>query len=288
MSAEISVTEHAGDKSHDTILGIGLVGSLVCIYLTYINIVTGTQIFAFLGGIGAVLALWWGTNSIKTLCSYGIGTGVPSAGMLALGSGVIAMLFATKLGAISPLLIPVACVVIAAILGAVLGFISNSVLNMNIPVMPRMITELTIVGSLTMLGFTAMLGGSFMFEDLVLGTTSVFGIEVTNFAASTYGGGILATVFILGGLALQHSFNACLGPNESQDRTLMLAAECGFLSMIGVSIMSVAFLSIGSVIVSLLVSVIGWAYTYNEYIVLSKRDAYEWLDAKPIKEKGGA
>jgi len=68
----------------------------------------------------------------------------------------------------------------------------------------------------------------------------------------------------------------------------MLAAECGFLSMIGVSIMSVAFLSIGSVIVSLLVSVIGWAYTYNEYIVLSKRDAYEWLDAKPIKEKGGA
>jgi len=288
MSAEISVTEHANDKPHDTILGIGLVGSLVCIYLTYINIVTGTQIFAFLGGIGAVLALWWGTDSVKTLCSYGIGTGVPSAGMLALGSGIIAMLFATKLGAISPFLIPVACVVIAAILGGILGFISNSVLSMNIPVMPRMITELTIVGSLTMLGFTTMVGGSFMFKDLVLGTTSVFGIEVTNFAASAYGGGVLATVFILGGIALQHSFNACLGPDESQDRTLMLAVECGFLSMIGVAIMSVAFLSIGSVIVSLLVAVIGWAYTYNEYIVLSKRDAYEWLDAKPIKEKGGA
>jgi tetrahydromethanopterin S-methyltransferase subunit C len=93
---------------------------------------------------------------------------------------------------------------------------------------------------------------------------------------------------MLGGIALQHAFNACLGPSEKQDRTLMLAAECGFLSMIAVAIMSIAFIGLLAVVISLLVSVIGWYYTYNAYLKLSRRDAFMWLDAKPIREpKGG-
>jgi tetrahydromethanopterin S-methyltransferase subunit C len=285
MSVKIEASE--GGMDHNTMLGIGLIGALICIYLVYLNTLMSTQVFAFFGGLAAVIALWWGTDSIKTLCSYGLGTGVPSAGMIALGSGVVAMLFATKLGGISPLLVPIGCVVVAGILGAILGFISDKVLNMNIPVMTRMIAELTVVGSLTMLGFTAMVAGTFSFGDLITGSVSFFGMEIASYAASVIGGCVIATIFMLGAIAIQHPFNACLGPNESWDRTQMCALECGFLSMITVAIMSVAFLSMTAVVISFVIAIVLWGWSYSELVKLSKRDAYAWLDAKPIREVGG-
>jgi len=285
MSVEITASE--GGMPHDKMLGIGLIGALLCLYLTYLNNMMGTDFFAFFGGLAAVAALWWGTDSIKTLCSYGLGTGVPSAGMIALGSGVIAMIFATKLASISPLLVPIGCVIVAAIIGVLLGFVSDKVLNMNIPVMPRMLAELTVVGSLVVLGFTAMVSGTFVFDGLIIGSSSFMGVEMTSYAASVVGGCLLATIFILGGMAIQHPFNACLGPNESWDRTQMCATECGFLSMIGIAVMSLAFLSMPAVIVSLIVAIGGWVWSFNEYVKLSKRDAYAWLDADPIREVGG-
>ncbi|MFA5394744.1 MAG: tetrahydromethanopterin S-methyltransferase subunit C [Methanogenium sp.] len=277
----------AGGMEHGKMLAIGLIGALICIYLVYLNTLMSTQVFAFFGGLAAVIALWWGTDSIKKLCSYGLGTGVPSAGMIALGSGVVAMLFATKLAVISPLLVPIGCVVVAAILGAILGFISDKVLNMNIPVMTRMIAELTVVGSLTMLGFTAMVAGTFSFGSLILGSISVMGLAIPSYAASVIGGCVIATIFMLGAIAIQHPFNACLGPNESWDRTQMCALECGFLSMITVAIMSIVFLSFIAVVISFVVSIILWGWSYSELIKLSKRDAFAWLDAKPIREVGG-
>jgi tetrahydromethanopterin S-methyltransferase subunit C len=51
--------------------------------------------------------------------------------------------------------------------------------------------------------------------------------------------------------------------------------------------MSIAYISLPAVIVSIVVAVAGWLYTYNQYLVLSKRDAAMWLDAKPIKEPEG-
>jgi tetrahydromethanopterin S-methyltransferase subunit C len=92
---------------------------------------------------------------------------------------------------------------------------------------------------------------------------------------------------MLGGLAIQHPFNACLGPGWTQDRMLMLAAECGFLSMIVAAIMSFALIPRGAALISLVIALVGWAYTYMQYIGLSKRDAASWLDAKPIPDVEG-
>jgi tetrahydromethanopterin S-methyltransferase subunit C len=68
---------------------------------------------------------------------------------------------------------------------------------------------------------------------------------------------------------------------------LWLAAECGFLSMISLAVISVAFIGLLGVVLSLVVSAVGWFYTYYQYIMLSKRDAAAWLDAKPIAEPEG-
>ena len=281
MTAQITVTE--GGLSHNTLMIYGLIGSLVGIYLTYLNTVTGTQLFSFFGGLGAIAALVWGSDTIKRLCSYGIGTGVPSAGMLSFGSGVIAMLLATKFGIASPIV----ALVLGLIIGAILGYIANNILAMKIPVMIQSIAELAAVGALVMIGFTAMATGSFTFSPLSVIQVTVLGAAANSYATSLIGGGLLAAIFMLGSIALQHGFNACLGPSEKQDRTLMLTAEVGFLSMLMVAIFSFAFIGIGALIVSIIISVIGWYYTYSQYITLSKRDAAAWLDTKPIVEAEG-
>jgi tetrahydromethanopterin S-methyltransferase subunit C len=68
---------------------------------------------------------------------------------------------------------------------------------------------------------------------------------------------------------------------------LMLTAECGFLSMIVAAVMSFALISIGSALIALIVAIIGWVYTYGQYMEMSKRDAASWLDAKPIPDMEG-
>ncbi|HPM54697.1 MAG TPA: tetrahydromethanopterin S-methyltransferase subunit C [Methanoculleus sp.] len=283
MSVKIEVG--AGGIPHNQILIYGLVGSIVLTYLTYLNTITQTEYFAFFGGLAAVAALIWGTDTIKHLCSYGLGTGVPSAGMIALGSGVIAAL----VGATTGIFAPIVAVIVAAIIGAVAGVLANHVVRMDIPVMIVSLIELAIVGAMTVLGLAAMVGGTFNFTDLVTGTTTFLGFTIQSYEASVIGGSIIAVIFMLAAIAIQHSFNACLGPGEKQDRTLMLAAECGFLSMIPVAIISFAFIAFIPAIISLVISIVGWFYTYAQYIELSKRDAYAWLDAKPILEpKGGA
>lgn len=283
MTVEIEVGE--GGIPHNKILIYSLVGSLVLIYLTYLNVITGTQFFAFFGGLATVVALLWGTDTIKILCSYGLGTGVPSAGMIALGSGVVAALF----GATTGVLAPIVAIIVAAIIGAVAGMLANHVARMDIPVMVSSLTELSVVGAIIVLGLMAMIGGTFNFFDLIIGTTTILGFTVSSYAISLIGGGVVTVIFMLGAIAIQHPFNACLGPGEKQDRTLMLAAECGFLTMIPCAVMSFAFLGFAAALISLLIAVIGWIYTYMKYIELSKRDAFAWLDAKPIIEpKGGA
>jgi tetrahydromethanopterin S-methyltransferase subunit C len=203
------------------------------------------------------------------------------------------------------ILAPIVAVIVAGIIGAVIGYIANSIVNMNIPVMVMSLCEMAIVGALTMLGFAAMCVGSFAFNDLVttvgvaervisavpeFGTNAIMvqsgGVTLT-FGTSLIGGSMLAVIFILGAMALQHPFNACLGPNEKQDRTLMLAAEVGFLSMIALAFISFAFIDIASATLALIVALVGWIYTFKQYLALSERDAFMWLDAKPIREVGG-
>jgi len=283
MSVKIEVG--AGGVPHNQILIYGLVGSIILIYLTYLNEVTNTEYFAFFGGLACVAALVWGADTIKHLCSYGLGTGVPSAGMIALGSGVIAALLGTTTGVFAPIV----AIIVAAIIGAVCGLLANHVVRMDIPVMVISLIELAIVGAISVLGLIAMVGGTFNFMDLITGTVVVLGFAMPSYEASVVGGSIIALIFMLAAIAIQHAFNACLGPDEKQDRTLMLAAECGFLSMIPIAVISFAFIAFIPALISLLVSLIGWFYTYMRYIELSKRDAYAWLDAKPILEpKGGA
>jgi tetrahydromethanopterin S-methyltransferase subunit C len=281
----VKVEKIEGGTPHDTIMYMGALAALVCIYIggAAYNM-AGTQVLAFFGGLAAVAAIVWGSDTIKGLCSYGIGTGVPSVGMISLGSGVIAFLIATRF---SWYLAPIVLVIAAVIIGAIIGYLANDVIMMKIPVMRRAMTEVAVIGALMLMGFAQMTTASYALLDLSATKTGPLGLLAGGFAGSFIGASIIAVAFILGAIAVQHPFNACLGPSWKQDRMLILAAECGFLSMIPVAFMSIAYLNLNAVIVSVIVSAAGWLYTYNQYICLSKRDAAAWLDAKPIREPEG-
>jgi tetrahydromethanopterin S-methyltransferase subunit C len=193
------------------------------------------------------------------------------------------MLFATKYGVAAP----VVAVILAAVIGLILGYLANNVLNMRIPVMIQSLVEMAIIGALVLMGYAAMMTGSFELTSLTTGNVSILGLSLPSYQASFLGGALIATAFMLGAIAIQHPFNACLGPNWTQDRMLMLAAECGFLSMITAAVMSMPLISMSAALVSLFVAVIGWFYTYSKYIELSRRDAAAWLESKPIPDVEG-
>jgi len=281
MTVKVEVIE--GGVPHQKILIVGIVLAVIGLYLSYLNVIAGTQMFAFFGGLAAIAALIWGSHTIKVLASYGIGTGVPSLGMIAFGSGVIAYLFASKFGIAAPIV----AIIIAAIVGLILGYLANNVVSMHIPVMIKSLTELAVVGALTLMGYSALVTGSFTFSALTTGSMKVLGMTVPSYQSSFIGGALIATLFLLSAIAIQHPFNACLGPGWKQDRMLMLTAECGFLTMMIAAIMSIALISAGAAILSFIIGLVGWYYTYSKYVCLSKRDAAAWLDMKPIPELEG-
>ena len=266
MSVKVEASH--GGIPHGKIAAAGIIIALVSLYIAVIgHEVLGFDYFAFFGGIAAIGALIWGNSAIKRLCSYGIGAGVPSAGMLAFGSGLFGMFLGIAIGAMTSVwIIQVAVLVIALITGVILGWIANTVLNMKIPVMIQSLAELAAVGALTTLG---------------LRTVAIGGLELeAGFVFVAVG--FIAVAFMLGAIALQHPFNACLGPGETQDRTNMLVIECGFLSMIIMAVISFVAVSAVAGWISLIIAIIGWAVSYKKYIALSKRDAAAWLDAKPF------
>jgi tetrahydromethanopterin S-methyltransferase subunit C len=282
MTVKVEVIE--GGVPHNKIMIAGFICTLVCLYLSYLNVTTNTTLFSFFGGLAAVAALIWGSHTIKVLCSYGIGTGVPSAGMIAFGSGIIAMLLATKFNIYAPIV----AVILGVVIGLILGYASNDILNMKIPAMVQALTEMAVVGALTLMGLAVLITGSFTFAGLTTGSVKIMGlISVPSYQVSFIGGGLTAVAFLLGAIAIQHPFNATLGPGWKQDRMLMLTAECGFLSMIAAAVMSFAMVDAMAALISLIIALIGWGYTYKQYIMLSKRDAASCLDTKPIPEMEG-
>src|SRR5664280_1352654 len=74
--------------SHTRILALGVVGGLIGIYLTPYNPILGP----LLASLGAVCGIIWGADAIRSLASYGLGTGVPSIGYMSLAIGIIGVI----------------------------------------------------------------------------------------------------------------------------------------------------------------------------------------------------
>ena len=260
----------AGAVSSTMLLAVGIVGGLLCIYLSGF---LGDLIGPVVAGIGAVLAIIWGADAIRRVASYGLGTGVPSIGYMSLSVGVISALAGLSLATILKMSIlgPIAGFVIAVIIGAVIAIVATKIVGMKIPIMLQCTIEIAGAATLSILGFAVAIAGSY---DM----TAIF----ENVVAT----GFIAVLFIMCTMAIQHPFNACLGPNEDQLRTLKCAASTAFLSMTIVGLLSVTTGGLGWFLV-FIVGLIGWVVSFRAFVLASINDAAstKWAGLWPKVEQ---
>ena len=131
----------AGAVSSTMLLALGIVGGLLGIYLSgFLGDVVGPVV----AGLGAVCAIVWGSDAIRRVASYGLGTGVPSIGYMSLSVGVISALAGLSLAGILKMAIlgPVASFVVAVVIGAIIAIVATKIVGMKIPIMLQCTVEI--------------------------------------------------------------------------------------------------------------------------------------------------
>ena len=258
----------AVDSMHLLILGV--VGGLLCIYLSGF---LGDIIGPVLAAIGAVLAIVWGADAIRRVASYGLGTGVPSIGYMSLSVGVISALTGLALAVMlkMPIIGPIAALVVAVIIGAIIAIVATKIVGMKIPIMLQCTVEIAGAAALSILGFAVAIAGSY---------------DMTAILENVVATGFIAVLFIMCTMAIQHPFNACLGPNEDQLRTLKCACSTAFLSMTIVGLLSAATGGLGWFVV-LVIGLIGWIVSFRAFVTASINDAAstKWAGLWPKVEQ---
>lgn len=255
----------SGGISPNNVIVLGAVGGLAGIYLTLLNQNLDTTIFSFMAGIGAILAAVWGADAVRRVCSYGLGTGVPSIGMLALGMGIVAAMFGLSLPESGLIALPAASgpiisFITASIIGLIIGLMANKILKMNIPIMEKSMVEIAGAGCLVMIGLSVVIAGDFRFDEGI-----VPGVITT---------GYIALVFIGGAMAILHPFNACLGPDETQYRTLHVAVEKGSLMMVLAGVASLTVIDAVSSALTIVVGLIIFVVYFKKFMADTHHDAY--------------
>lgn len=251
-------------------LALGVIGGLLGIYATPIHPVLG-PLFAALGAICAII---WGADAIARVAQYGLGTGVPSIGYMSLAVGVVGAVVGLAGGLIPgvpTILGPILGFIIAMIIGAIVAFLLVKVVKMKIPVLVKGTVELTGAAALSVLGFSAAIAGSYAMPAIL-----------TTVVAT----GFIVLLFILNTMAIQHPFNACLGPNENRVRTLKLAAANGFIAMAVVGLLGIGINPAWWVIS--IIGALAWFLSIRSFIKASIDEAASvaWTGWWPRKEDG--
>ncbi len=220
----------------------GIIGGLVGIYVS--------PYFPTAGALGAICAVIWGAEAVRRVAKYGLGTGVPSIGQIAMGMGIVAAMFGLAVVKSVPLAGPVLALVTASIIGFIIGWFAQHVIKMKIPVMIRCMTEIAAAGALIIIGYSAAVAGNYDF--------------VKSLIPKVFDNGVMLAVFWVGAMALLHPFNACLGPDEKQKRLLYLAGSTGAITMAIIGI--AALMTLGAAgIVTLLLGIVLWLIFYKKF-----------------------
>ncbi len=255
------------ETSPGKLAAFGIIGGLLGIYLTYVPQAVGDRagpqvamilatILPTAGALGGICAVVWGAEAVRRVAKYGLGTGVPSIGQIAMGMGIIAAMFGlaiVKSVSQNPRAIlagPLLALVTASIIGFVIGWFAQNVIKMKIPVMIRCMTEIAASGALIIVGFSAAVAGNFDFMGRIV--------------PLVFDNGVMLAVFWVGAMAMLHPFNACLGPDEKQKRLLYLAASTGAITMAVIGIAAIMTLGASGVI-TLLLGIVLWLIYYKKF-----------------------
>ena len=263
-------------------IALGIVGGLLGIYLVpYVGAVGG----ALTASLGAVAAIIWGADAIRRVASYGLGTGVPSIGYMSLAIGIIGSLAGiagvTLFGSSLAIAGPILGLIIAMIVGAIVALVARKIIKMKIPVLVQCTAELAGASALSVLGFSVAIASP---VAALMGKQALSMGAIQGAAIST---GFIGLLFILNTMAIQHPFNACLGPNEDQVRTLKLAVSTAFISMAIVGLLALIFSGNSWVAIVPIIGALGWLVSFKAFVSASTEAAasVKWSGMWPKEEE---
>ncbi len=196
--------------------------------------------------LGAVCAILWGVIAIRSVAAAFKLTGLEIAG-------------------------PILALIFAMLIGLLVAIVAKKIVGMKIPVMERCTAEIAGAAALSVLGFSAAIAGGYSI-DLLL--------------SAVIAPGFIAIFYILCTMAIQHPFNACLGPNEDQVRTLKCGASTAFLTMIITGILAISAGGYAWFAI-LIVGLIGWYISFKMFVNASCEAAasVKWAGLWPKVEE---
>jgi len=256
---------------------LGLIAGIVAAIIT---IFAGLP--AVIKALGMLLAFVWCADSVRKTSKYGLGTGVPSIGVLAVGYGIVGAVMGlafAKYVNVGQFFFPgvLIGVLFMGVVGLVSGYFGNSAkyIAMKIPRLERAMGELGIGGTLAILLQCSIVAGSLRFDKVV---TSVMDT------------GVIAFMFILSGMAMLHPYNACLGPDERRERTLMVSLLISGLICIILGftmlVLGTSPLGLWDPIALIVFGAIVWFVFYRRYIRACMKECYATVGTGLIKTIG--
>lgn len=239
---------------------------------------------AFIKAIGMMIVFVWGADSVRKTARYGLGTGVPSIGVLAMGFGIIggitgiavaSMSFGTLVvGGVEIAFGVLAGVALLALLGFVSGNLANGdkFINMKIPGLERGMTELGMAGTLVVLIETSIITGTY---------------AITSVLPNVINNGVIAVIFIISAFAMLQPYNTCLGADERRGRTLLMSIEIGGIASIILGLVALLTLSTVQGVPLIVLGAVVWVVFYRAYMKACLKEAYAVKGTGLIKTLGG-
>ncbi|NQE05176.1 Tetrahydromethanopterin S-methyltransferase subunit C [ANME-1 cluster archaeon GoMg1] len=239
---------------------------------------------AFIKGVGIMIVFAWGADSVRKTARYGLGTGVPSIGVLAMGFGIIGGITGIAVASLSFGTLVVGGVEIAfgvlagVVLLALLGFVSGNLangdkfINMKIPGLERGMMELGMAGTLAVLIETSIVAGTY---------------DITRVLPSVIDNGVIAVIFIISAFGMLQPLNTCLGADERRGRTLLMSIEIGGIAGIILGIVTTLTLSAFEGVPLIVLGAVVWVVFYRAYMKACMEEAYAVKGTGLIKTLGG-
>ena len=176
---------------HQIITLVSLVGGLICIYVSNISSIGG--IFSI---IATILGVVYGTNTLRHVGKYSLGTGVPSIVYMLTACGLISSIVGISLSLFvdQSILFPIISVVIAGLIGLSISLICKYVFNIQFEILSKSFMSIAIATTITIMAMSTLVLSS---SD----ANMIYHYVIEN--------GLIILFMIITVMAIQNPYNSC-------------------------------------------------------------------------------
>jgi tetrahydromethanopterin S-methyltransferase subunit C len=226
---------------------------ILCIYGSSLPVIGGILVI-----LSSIMATVYGTNTLRYIGKYSLGTGVPSIVYMLSAVALVAYVSAVMISIYlnQPIAFPILAILIVIVLSFVVSLICRYVFKIQVEILSKSFISISLASLLLMISMSSLIAQTYT-------SSVIYGQVIQN--------GIILLIMIMSIMAIQNPYNSCMGPNEDQYRTLSLACSNALLMLMVSSIISM--LNTQYWILYLLISLIGWVIFFRQYVFYTKQQA---------------